>query len=144
MLDKLAEMELRLNEIDELMASPSVAVDTARLISLSRERASLEPVVNSYKEYLAIQHSLEDTQSILREADDPDLVTLAKEEVASLEDKRSALEKDLKQALIPTDPSDTRNVFVEIRAATGGDEASLFAEIFTDVFSLCSTQTLAS
>ena len=127
MLDKLAEMELRLNEIDELMASPSVAVDTARLISLSRERASLEPVVNSYKEYLEIQHSLEDTQSIIREADDPDLVALAKEEVASLEDKRSVLEKDMKQALIPTDPSDTRNVFVEIRAATGGDEASLFA-----------------
>ncbi|CAI8038141.1 Peptide chain release factor 1 [Geodia barretti] len=120
-------MELRLNEIDELMASPSVAVDTARLISLSRERASLEPVVNSYKEYLEIQLSLEDTQSIIREADDPDFVALAKEEVASLEDKRSVLEKDLKQALIPTDPSDTRNVFVEIRAATGGDEASLFA-----------------
>ena len=127
MLDKLAEMELRLNEIDELMASPSVAVDTTRLISLSRERASLEPVVNSYKEYLEIQLSLEDTQSIIREADDPDFVALAKEEVASLEDKRSVLEKDLKQALIPTDPSDTRNVFVEIRAATGGDEASLFA-----------------
>ena len=120
MLDRLAEMEIRLNEIDELMASPSVTVDTARLISLSRERASLEPVVNSYKEYLEVQHSLEDTQSIIREADDPDLVALAKEEVASLEDKRNALEKGLKQALLPKDPSDTRNVFVEIRAATGG------------------------
>ncbi len=124
MLDKLAGVEERLQALDEELAH---AGDDHQLVAeLARERAELEPVVSAYREYLALSDELEQAIS-LRDSDDPEMRDLAQEEVEKLESQRDALESELKSMLIPRDPRDQRNVIMEIRAGTGGDEATLFA-----------------
>ena len=127
MLDKIAEMEQRLLDIEMLMADPEVATDSARLMALGKERSSLEPVVASYRAYQQTEQALREAQAIVQEAGDADLVALAQEEIATLEERQATLEEELKLAMSPKDPTDDRNVFVEIRAAAGGEEAALFA-----------------
>ena len=131
MLDNLSQKERRYKEIDQLMADPQVASDVPRLIELGKERALLEPLVTMYLEYLRALESIDEAKAIIKEKSDPELVTLAQEEVTILSEKSDSLQRELKLALVPRDPNDTRNVFVEIRAAAGGDEAALFvAEMY--------------
>ncbi len=131
MLDKLAQIEKRYREIESLMADPEVATDLSRLIPLGKEHASLESLVKSHREHQEIVRALEDAREIANGGEDPDLADLAKEEMANLEKKRSVIEEEIREALLPKDPADTRNVFMEIRGATGGEEAALFAaELF--------------
>jgi peptide chain release factor 1 len=124
MFDKLAGIEARFvaleNEIVEAGA------DHQRIAELARERADLEPIVLAFREYRAAIDQLEQAKAVLT-GDDPDLHTLAQEEVGELSRKLEALEPRLKALLLPRDPRDGRNVIVEIRAGTGGDEAGLFA-----------------
>jgi peptide chain release factor 1 len=124
MFDKLAGIEARFvaleNEIVEAGA------DHQRIAELARERADLEPIVLAFREYRAAIDQLEQAKAVLT-GDDPDLRTLAQEEVDELSRKLEALEPRLKSLLLPRDPRDGRNVIVEIRAGTGGDEAGLFA-----------------
>ena len=127
MLERLADKELRYLEIERLMAAPEVATDSARLTNLSKEHASLELVVATYRAYQGTLQALKEAQAILQEDSDPGLLALAQEEVASHEQKQAALEEKLKIALTPKDPIDDRDVFVEIRSAAGGKEAALFA-----------------
>ena len=127
MLDKLSQIEKRYQEIEKLMADPEVAVDLPRLIPLGKEHASLEHLVKSYHEYQETLHALDGAREIADGDEDPDLLDLAKEEMAQLEEKRAVLEAELKEALLPKDAADTRDVFIEIRGATGGEEAALFA-----------------
>ena len=127
MFDRLSEMSRRIVEIDELMSDPAIATDTPQLILLNKERASLMPVVTSYTQYVSNQNAIEEARGIIEDATDQDLVMLAKDEIGLLEAKQVELEEGLKKALLPKDPSDSRDVFVEIRAGAGGDEASMFA-----------------
>ena len=127
MLDRIAQLERRYLDIEAMMADPEVATDAARLMALGKERASLEPIVTAYRSYQQVVQGLKEAHSILQEASEPDLVALAQEEIATLADKQTALEADLKVALTPKDPKDDRDVIIEIRAAVGGDEAALFA-----------------
>ena len=126
-LEKLEQLEKRHQEIEELMASPAVATDPAKLTGLAKEHASLESVVNTYHEYLKTLEALEETRGILVEDSDPELKTMAQEELDALEERRLVLDGRLQEALLPRDPQDERDIFVEIRAAAGGDEAALFA-----------------
>ena len=131
MLDRLAQIEKRYQEIENLMAEPEVATDLQRLIPLGKEHASLEAVVKSYSEYQQMLRALEEAREMANEREEPDLVDLAKEEIAKLEQKRASLEEELREALMPKDPADSRNIFMEIRGAVGGEEAALFAaELF--------------
>ena len=126
MLDNLSQKEQRYQEIDRLMADPQVSSDVPRLIELGKERAALEPAVLLYREYLRTLESIDEADAIVKENSEPDLVALAREEVATLSEERDSLEQGLRLALTPVDPNDPRDVFVEIRAAAGGQEAALF------------------
>jgi peptide chain release factor 1 len=124
MIEKLAGIEARYEELQRLMAEH--AQDYARVAELSRERSEIEAVVLKFREYKQAQDSLAQAKSMLSEHD-PELRAMAESEAATLEPRIAALEKQLKSMLIPKDPRDERNVIVEIRAGTGGDEAGLFA-----------------
>jgi peptide chain release factor 1 len=124
MFEKLAGVEERFKSLAQEMAD--AADDYQRLAELAQERSDLEPVVTAYREYRQIQEQLEQAEA-LSGGDDSDMRELAEAEIAKLQPKLEELEKALRSMLVPRDPRDKRNVIMEIRAGTGGDEASLFA-----------------
>jgi peptide chain release factor 1 len=124
MLEKLAGIEARYEELQRLMAEH--AEDYLRVAEYARERAEIEPVVAKYRDYRQAQDSLDQAKSMLADPD-PELRAMAEGEVAELEPRIAALETELKSLLVPRDPRDEKNVIVEIRAGTGGEEAALFA-----------------
>lgn len=127
MLEKLTQMELRYQEIESLMSNPDIATDHARLTGLAKERSALGATVSIYQKYAKAVEALEEARTILKESTDSELIALAQEELVTLEETQMALNEQLKDALLPKDPQDERDTFVEIRAAAGGDEAALFA-----------------
>ncbi|MBI2853758.1 MAG: peptide chain release factor 1 [Chloroflexi bacterium] len=127
MIDRLELLEKRYEELTQLMADPQVSSDPTRLQEVARERAGLEDVVTKYREYMVISRSLEQTKEMLDTRLDEEMVNLVREEIASLELRREKLQQELKVALLPKDPNDEKDVIVEIRAGTGGQEAGLFA-----------------
>jgi len=127
MLEKLAHVEERYEELNTVLSDPAIATDYVRANEYAQERAELEGVVNSYRRYKQIQEELSDTRSLLQENLGSEMSELALEEIASLEDEAEELEQELRAFMLPKDPNDEKNVIVEIRAGTGGDEAALFA-----------------
>jgi peptide chain release factor 1 len=125
--ERLGAIEARYEELTAQMGDPDVAADHTRLGALARERSQLEEVVRLHRQYQQVQESLAEAKSIVSEGKDADLVELANEELGELEAQHASLEDQLKRALLPKDPRDDRDVIVEIRAGTGGDEAALFA-----------------
>jgi peptide chain release factor 1 len=125
MLDKLTGIEDRFTEIDRLLME--VGNDYQRAGELNKERTEIEPIVGKAREYRQALKSLDEARSMLQTEQDPELRSLAEDEVAELEPKITKLESDLKALLVPKDPRDEKNVIFEIRAGTGGDEAALFA-----------------
>lgn len=127
MLDRLSMIEQRFRELGEEMSKPEVAADYTKMQSMGRERAGLEPVMSLSTRYRAVLSQIEDAQAMLKDETDADLRAMAQEDLNSLVAERGTLEKDIQIGLIPADPDDDRNVIVEIRAGTGGEEAALFA-----------------
>jgi len=123
---KLAVLEARHQEISGLLSDPGVVADQNRFRDLSKEYAQLEPVVNCFHKYITNQQALEEAEEMLGNAD-KELRDLAIEEINNLKTAQQELEAQLQTLLLPQDPNDQRNVFLEIRAGTGGDEAALFA-----------------
>ena len=124
MLEKIQGIIDRFDDIEKQLAT--VGDDYTRAIELSKERAELEPIVIKARAYQQTLERIEDTEALL-DADDEEMRMLAQMELESLRDKRETLESKLKSMLVPKDPRDQRNVIMEIRAGTGGDEAGLFA-----------------
>jgi peptide chain release factor 1 len=127
MIEPLEKIEKRYQEIDRQMASSEVATDLGQLQALAKERASLEEVVKDYREYKRVRKSLEETRAMLSDGLDEEMAALAEQEIASLETRLGKLEAALKLALLPRDPNDEKDIIMEIRAGTGGNEAALFA-----------------
>ncbi|OGO43134.1 MAG: peptide chain release factor 1 [Chloroflexi bacterium RBG_16_58_8] len=127
MFEQLEKIEKRYLEIDEKMARPEVATNLSQLQELARERAGIEEIVRKYRKYKSAQKSLEDTRTMLGEGLDRELAELARQEIGTLEAQTAALAEELRLALIPKDPNDEKDIIVEIRAGTGGNEAALFA-----------------
>ena len=127
MLDKLSAMEQRYRVIGEELTQPSVLGDYTKLQELGRERAGLEKVVSLSTRYRQVLRESEDARTLLAEEADSEMRELAQEDLTSLEAERTSLEADIQVALLPSDPDDDRNVIVEVRAGTGGEEAALFA-----------------
>ena len=123
---KLEALHERFVEVGALLAEPEVASDPSRLRSLAKEHAELSPIVTCFTEYNATIDSIVDARELLA-GPDAELRALAQEELDAAEIRRTRLETDLKLLLLPTDPADAGNVYLEIRAGTGGDEAALFA-----------------
>ena len=126
MWDRLASIEQRFEELTAEMGRPEVAAGHERLQALARERASFEEVVTLYRQYRDADKALGEAKA-MADGNDAELAALAKDEAATLSARREDLEERLKQALLPRDPLDERNVIMEVRAGTGGDEAALFA-----------------
>jgi len=121
---QLERYPVRLQELDFFLQQPEVASDIARLRALTREHAEVSEVADLYGRYRAQEAQLAGAREMLA---DPDMADLAREEVAEVEAALPVLEESLQQLLLPRDPEDVRNVFLEIRAGTGGDESALFA-----------------
>ncbi len=123
-LARLAQLADRLEEVSALLASEGATNDMNQYRKLTREHAELEPVVALYKDFRQAEADIATAQEMLS---DPDMKELAEEELAAGKARIEALELDLQKALLPKDPNDERNIFLEIRAGTGGDESALFA-----------------
>jgi len=121
---KLDQLALRLDELDAMLSAEDATRDLDRYRSLTKERAEIAPVVARFRDYLAAEHDLVTADEI---AQDPEMRAFAEEERTAATEKMTALASDLQQMLLPKDPNDDRNVFLEIRAGTGGDESALFA-----------------
>ena len=127
MLDRVAHIEARYEDIAKRLAEPGVLSDQAAYVRLSREQASLAPVVSLYRTIIQIDAELIGARELLASEADPDLAEMAREEIAALEARRTELAANLRVALLPSDPNDDHDVIVEVRAGTGGEEAALFA-----------------
>jgi len=121
--DKLTPFLARYDELSELLSSPDIASNIKRMTTLSKEQSGMFPLVEKIREYKALLADIEDNRSMIY---DSELGELAKEELRELEPKVSLIEDEIKKLLIPKDPNDDRNIIVELRAGTGGDEAALF------------------
>jgi len=126
MWDALKNIAERFQELTRLLSDPGVASDPRKLRDLSKERAQLEPTIRTLEGYRAVDRTLADDRAAI-DSGDPELAELARAEMPELEAKRASLEQELQKLLVPRDPDDDKNVIVEIRAGTGGAEASLFA-----------------
>lgn len=122
-LDKIAR---RFQEIEELLADPAVLADYTRMNELAQERSEIEELVEVYQRFQTVEKQLIENQQLLHDSD-PDLSELAALEIEQLNEERATLDGRMKQLLLPRDPKDDKNVIVEIRAGTGGEEAGLFA-----------------
>jgi len=127
MLDKVAAIERRYDELNEQMADPEIGANPARLTELAKEQSEIAEVVGVYRAYRAAEEELSGAQLIAEDGSDPDMAELARAEVERLSAEQDARLAQLRAYLLPKDPRDEKNVIVEIRAGTGGDEAGLFA-----------------
>ena len=125
-LAKLEQLAMRLEEINALLSDQSVVSNQDQYRELSIEHAQLVPVNDQYQQYLSIMNDINAAQKLLSE-DDQDIKGMAEEEIALGQNKLGQLELELKKSLLPKDPNDSRNIIIEIRAGTGGDEASIFS-----------------
>ena len=126
MIDRLGELEARFEEIGRLLSTPEVAGDPQQLADLGREMARLEPIVAGLRVWRSTQTQLDQARAMADDADE-EIRAMAAEEIERLSAQAAGLESDLRARLVPTDPNDDRNVIVEVRAGTGGEEAALFA-----------------
>src|SRR5215468_673389 len=126
MWDALKKVEDRFDELTRLLSDPQVASDPRKLRDLSKERAQLEPTLRTLADYRRTEGTLRDDRQAA-DSGDPELAELARAEIPELETRLATLEQELQKQLVPRDPDDDKDVIVEIRAGTGGDEASLFA-----------------
>lgn len=127
MIDKLKELETRFNLVKSELEDPNVWNDIQKMTTLNKEYKDLFEIVEQFHKYLHISELLRSAKEILETESDEDLRDMAKEEISSLTPEQTDLENSLKLLLIPKDPDDAKNVILEIRAGTGGDEASIFA-----------------
>lgn len=126
MLDKLKGVENRFSEIETRLSDPEIVNNRQVYQDLIREHADLNKIVSVYREFKEILNGIEESTELLQDSD-PEIKNLAQDELADLNQKKERLENDLKKLLLPKDPNDEKNVIVEIRAGTGGEEAALFA-----------------
>jgi len=131
LFEKLENIETKYDELTQQLSSPDVHNDSSRFQKLAKTHADMAEMVAKYREWKEIEKGLLGTQQLLVEAEDAEMKQMAHDEARELEARRVNVERDLKFLMLPKDPNDDKNVIVEIRAGTGGDEASLFAgELF--------------
>jgi peptide chain release factor 1 len=131
MFERLNQIEAKYDELTRALASPEVIGDSSRYQKTAKAHSELSEIVDKYREYKDLQRGIEESKTMIEEESDAELKAYAQEELTRLEERLVATEGELKMLLVPKDPNDEKNVVLEIRAGTGGDEATLFAaEIF--------------
>ncbi len=127
MLDKLDAIYQRFLDLEKQMARPDVMSDMKSFVKLNKDYKELQPIIAAYKDYKTLMNGIDTARTILSDEKDAELREFAREELDSMLEKQEKMEEDIRLMLIPADPQDGKNAVVEIRAGTGGDEASLFA-----------------
>ena len=127
MLERLSSVEEKYEELNKLLADPEVVADYTKVQQYAKEQSVMREVVELAREYREVIKELSDLRGMLRSESDPEILSLAKDEQVTLEGKQKEAEERLRKALVPKDPNDDKNVIIEIRAGTGGEEAGLFA-----------------
>lgn len=141
MLDKLEAIYQRFLDIEEQMNNPAIMADMKSFVRLSKDYKDLQPIIAAYKEYESVVANMEAAREILYNEKDEEFKAMAKEELTELTDKKEKMEEDIRLMLIPSDPQDGKNAVVEIRAGTGGDEASIFAgDLYRMYTKFCETK----
>ncbi len=131
MFERLDQTELKYEELNKALSSPDIVSDSARFQKTAKAHSDLQPIVEKYREYKDLTRGIRESKAMLAEESDPEMRAYAQDELTQLEERLVQVEADLKVLLLPKDPNDEKNVVLEIRAGTGGDEATLFAaEIF--------------
>ena len=136
MLNKLAQIEIKFEKIQESLADPQTVMDQEKFKELMRENKRLLPIVEKYREYKKACTEEEDAEMLLEEADDAEMKKMIIDEIAIQREKKKALSEELQILLLPRDPNDDKNVIVEIRAGAGGEEAALFAGSLYRMYSM--------
>ena len=131
MLDRLQQLEAKYDELTQALASPEIMADSAKYQKTAKAHSELVSVVEKFREYKDLKRGIDESKAVIAEESDGEMRAYAQEELRQLEERIGGVEQELKQLLLPKDPNDDKNVVLEIRAGTGGDEASLFAaEVF--------------
>ncbi|MCA1962167.1 MAG: peptide chain release factor 1 [Desulfomonile sp.] len=127
MLAKLEELSRRYGELDVELSTPEVLSDPERLKKIAKEKSDLDNLMRAYRELTEVLAEIDEFEAVLSEGDDAELVEMAREDLPALRERQASIERELNILLLPKDPNDARNTFLEIRAGTGGEEAALFA-----------------
>lgn len=127
MFEKLEDVQIRLEEIVQMIGDPATAGDAGKMQKLLKQQAELQPVAETYQKWKENRQTIAESTEMLEEEEDPEMRELLKEELREAKDREPGLEKQLQILLLPRDPNDEKNVIVELRAGAGGDEAALFA-----------------
>src|SRR5271166_5095305 len=131
MFERLEQTELKYEELNKALASPDIVSDSQRYQKTAKAHSEIAPIVEKYREYKDLTRGIEESKGLVEGETDPEMLAYAHEELTKLEKRVHEVEEELKFLLLPKDPNDEKNVVLEIRAGTGGDEATLFAaEIF--------------
>jgi len=129
--DKLEELAAKVPVLERLLSDPSVTGNQREMQRVGRELAELRPIAEAYERYRKVEREIEENREMFESETDPELKSMAREEIQRLGEEKEQLEKDVQTLLIPKDPNDEKNILIEIRAGAGGEEASLFAaELF--------------
>ncbi|HKK63312.1 MAG TPA: peptide chain release factor 1 [Bacteroidales bacterium] len=126
-LERLAGIAARFEEVGKLITQPEIISDMKKYVRLNKEYSQLEPVVEAYKNYKNLLSNIDNAKKMINEETDPEMKEMAKMELEEMNSQLAPMEDEIKLLLIPNDPEDDKNAIVEIRAGTGGDEASIFA-----------------
>jgi peptide chain release factor 1 len=130
MFDRLDQLEARYDDLSRQMSDPTLVNDQKKFQAIAKQHRDMEPTVDKFRQYRKIKEGVADAKAMLAESD-PEIKAMAQEELATLEPRLEIVEEELKVLLLPKDPLDEKNVILELRAGTGGDEAALFvAEVF--------------
>ena len=141
MLDRLQYVKQRFDEISDLIIQPDVIADQKRYVQLNQEYKSIKALVEKREEYILVLANIDEANEIIADGSDADMVEMAKMQLDEAKERLPQLEEEIKFMLIPKDPEDAKNVMVEIRAGTGGDEASIFAgDLFRMYTKYCESQ----
>jgi len=127
MFDRLNQIEARYEELTQALASPDIMTDSAKFQKTAKAHSEISPMVERYREYKDLKKGIAESRAMLADEKDPEMRAYAQEELDKLEARVAAVEAELKVLLLPKDPNDEKDVILEIRAGTGGDEATLFA-----------------
>ena len=131
MFERLDQIEARYEELTQALASPEIIGDSAKYQKTAKAHSEITPIVEKYREYKDLKKGIAESKAVLADEEDPEMRAYAQEELEKLESRVAGVEAELKVLLLPKDPNDEKNIVLEIRAGTGGDEATLFAaEIF--------------
>ena len=128
LLQKLEAIKIRFDEVSQKIVDPEIIADMDRYVKLNKEYKDLDEIVKVYKDYKNVIENIESSKEVLENDDDPDMKEMAKMELDELVPRKAELDEEIKFLLIPKDPEDDKNVIIELRAGTGGDEACIFVE----------------